>query len=234
MEKVQPLVWCFEVSACRAQFRDIKLGITNCDNKINIKNLRSQPLQKLYICQMSKKEIAIPEEIIANKIFLVRDKKVMLDSDLAELYQVETKRLNEQVKRNTGRFPEDFMFQLTKEEWADLKSQNATSSWGGRRNEPYVFTEHGVLMLSSVLNSERAIAVNIKIMRVYTKIKEMLLTHKDLLLKMEEIEKKLSSHNKNIELVFNYLDELIDKKNNEKPRKQIGYKADSPDGSGLE
>ncbi len=148
----------------------------------------------------------------------------MLDSDLAELYQVETRRLNEQIKRNAGRFPEDFMFRLTNEEWKNLKSQFATSSWGGRRKEPYAFTEHGVLMLSSVLNSERAIAVNIKIMRVYTKIKEMLFNNKDLLLRMEKIERKLSNQNKNIELVFNYLDELIDKKENQKPITKIGYK----------
>lgn len=171
---------------------------------------------------MSKKEVAIPEEMIANKIFLVREKKVMLDSDLAELYQVETKRLNEQVKRNVTRFPEDFMFQLTKDEWKDLKSQNATSSWGGRRSEPYVFTEHGVLMLSSILNSERAIAVNIKIMRVYTKIKEMLLTHKDLLLKMEKIERSIGKHDMQITQVFQLIKQLV--KQEESPRKKIGYK----------
>ena len=170
------------------------------------------------------KEVSIPDEIITSKIYLIRDQKVMLDSDLAELYGVETRRLNEQIKRNIARFPKDFMFRLTKEEWKNLKSQFATSSWGGRRKEPYVFTEHGVLMLSSVLNSERAIAVNIKIIRVYTKIKEMLLSNKDLLLKMEKIERKLSNQNKNIELVFNYLDELIEKKENTKPITKIGYK----------
>jgi len=174
---------------------------------------------------MSEKEISIPEEIIANKIFLVRDKKVMLDSSLAELYQVETKRLNEQVKRNSDRFPDDFMFQLTKEEWTDLKSQNATSSWGGRRSEPFVFTEHGVLMLSSVLNSERAIAVNIKIMRVYTRIKEMLLTSNDLLLRMEKLEINTSKHDMQISQVFDLIKQLV--KREEAPRTQIGYKADN-------
>ncbi len=159
-----------------------------------------------------KNELSIPDEIIANKIFLIRGKKVMFDSDLAELYQVETKRLNEQVKRNMSRFPDDFMFQLTKEEWANLKSQNATSKWGGRRSEPFVFTEYGVLMLSSVLNTDRAIAVNIRIIRVFTKIREMLTDNLSLKLEIEEIKKKLSNHSKNIELVFNYLDELIDKK----------------------
>ncbi len=170
------------------------------------------------------KEIIISDEIITSKIYLIRYQKIMLDNDLAELYQVETKRLNEQIKRNIKRFPEDFMFRLTKEEWTNLKSQNATSSWGGRRKEPYAFTEHGVLMLSSVLNSERAIAVNIKIMRVFVKIKEMLFSNKDLLLRMGKIEKKLSSQNKNIELVFSYLDELIEKKENPKSITKIGYK----------
>jgi len=169
-------------------------------------------------------EISIPDEIITSKIYLIRNQKVMLDSDLAELYLVETKRLNERVKRNIKRFPEDFMFRLTKEEWKNLKSQNATSSWGGRREAPYAFTEHGVLMLSGVLNSERAIAVNIKIMRVYTKIKEMFFSNKDLLLRMEKIERNLSNQNKNIELVFSYLDELVKKKENQKPITKIGYK----------
>jgi len=99
----------------------------------------------------------IPDEVLMNKIFLIRGKKVMIDEDLSELYGVETKRLNEQVKRNLSRFPDDFMFQLSKEEFTNLKSQIATTSWGGRRTPPYSFTEHGVLMLSSVLNSERAI-----------------------------------------------------------------------------
>lgn len=172
------------------------------------------------------KEISIPNEIITNKIYLIRNQKVMFNSNLAELYQVETKRLNEQVKRNIARFPKDFMFQLTKEEWLDLKSQFATSSWGGRRNLPFAFSEHGILMLSSVLNSERAIAVNIRIIRVFTKMREMLVDNLNLKLEIEEIKKKLSNQNKNIELVFGYLDELLDKKENQKPRTKIGYKKD--------
>jgi hypothetical protein len=170
------------------------------------------------------KEIIIPDQTITNKIYLIRRQKVMLDNDLAELYQVGTKRLNEQVKRNTNRFPKDFMFQLTIEEWKNLKSQNATSNWGGRRIPPYVFTEQGVAMLSSVLNSERAIAVNIKIIRIFTKMREMLADDINIKLEIEEIKKKLSNQNKNIELVFNYLDELIEKKENSKPRTKIGYK----------
>ena len=174
---------------------------------------------------MSEKLI-IPDEVVISKIYYIRDQKVMLDSDLAELYEVETRVLNQQVKRNLDRFPEDFMFQLTTIEWETLKSQNATSSWGGRRKLPYVFTEHGVLMLSSALNSKKAIAVNIQIMRIFTKLREMLTDNLSLKLDIEEIKKKLSNHSKNIELVFNYLDELIEKKDNEKPRTQIGYKKD--------
>ncbi|MDR9374501.1 MAG: ORF6N domain-containing protein [Schleiferiaceae bacterium] len=171
---------------------------------------------------MGKEEIGIPEETLMQKIYLVNGIKVMLDSDLAKLYQVETKRLNEQVKRNHGRFPEDFMFQLTSEQWESLKSQNATSSWGGRRTLPNVFTEQGVSMLSSVLNSEVAIKVNIQIIRVFTKMREMLLTHKDLLLEMEEIRKKVSGQDEKIELIFSYLRQFI--KEQEEPRKRIGYK----------
>ena len=114
----------------------------------------------------------------------------MLDEDLAELYGVETRRLNEQVKRNIARFPEDFMFQLTNEEYENLKSQIATSNWGGRRKLPYAFTEQGVAMLSGVLNSERAIIVNIQIMRVFTRIRELLETHKEILKKLEQLERK--------------------------------------------
>ena len=171
------------------------------------------------------KDITIPDETISSKIYLIREQKVMVDSDLAELYGVETKYLKRQVKRNTNRFPEDFMFELTKEEFANWRSQFVTSNSSnkmGLRYAPYVFTEQGVAMLSSVLNSPKAIAVNIKIIRVFTKIREMLFNNKDLLLRMEKIERKLSSQNKNIEIVFQYLDELIEKK--EKPVTKIGYK----------
>ncbi|MGD1961867.1 MAG: ORF6N domain-containing protein [Fulvivirga sp.] len=171
---------------------------------------------------MNKDKTLVPDEVVMNKIYLIRDEKVMLDSDLAELYQVETRRLNEQVKRNQERFPEDFMFQLTQAEWSNLKSQNATSSWGGRRKLPYVFTEHGVLMLSSVLNSGRAIKVNVQIMRIYTKLRKMLVTHKDLLLKMNEVEAKLNNHDHSIRQIFAYLKELIQEK--DEPRERIGFK----------
>ena len=174
-------------------------------------------------------KIMLPDEIIINKIYLIRNHKVMLDKDLAELYGVETRRLNEQVKRNILRFPVNFMFQLTEAEFENLKSQIATSSWGGRRKLPYVFTEHGVLMLSSILNSEKAIKVNIQIMRIFTKVREMLTDNMSLKLDVEEIKKKLTNRDKNIELVFNYLDELMEKQANPEPRKQIGYKRQDED-----
>jgi len=173
---------------------------------------------------MSKNKIVLPEEVVLNKIYLIRDQKVMLDNDLALLYQVETKRLNEQVKRNTNRFPLDFMFQLTNNEFDNLKSQIATSSWGGSRKLPFAFTEHGVLMLSSVLNSKRAIEVNIQIMRIFTKVRQILTDNLSFKLEIEEIKKKLNNYDKNIELVFSYLDELMEKHDNPSPRKQIGYK----------
>lgn len=169
-------------------------------------------------------EIAIPDEIISGKIYLIRGQKVMLDNDLAELYTVETKQLKRQVRRNMERFPEDFMFELTQQEFEILRSQFGTSNWGGTRYMPMAFTEQGVAMLSSVLNSPTAIRVSIQIIRVFTKIREMLTDSLSVKLEIEEIKKKLTNHGKNIELVFNYLDELIDKKENTEPRKKIGYK----------
>ena len=169
-------------------------------------------------------QIAIPDEIITSKIYLIREKKVMLDKDLADLYNVTTGVLNQAVKRNIARFPDDFMLQVTKEEFDNLISQFGTSSWGGRRKLPYAFTEQGVAMLSGVLHSERAITVNIQIMRVFTKVREILTDNLSVRLEIEEIKKQLVNHDKNIELVFSYLDELIEKHDNPKPRKSIGFK----------
>src|SRR5450759_2921294 len=136
-------------------------------------------------------KLAIPDEIITNKIYLVRDKRVMLDEDLAELYGVTTGNLNKAVSRNIARFPEDFMFQLTKEEFDNLFFQTGTSSWGGRRKPPYAFTEQGVAMLSGILHSERAITVNIQIMRVFTKVREILMDNLSIRLEIEQIKKTL-------------------------------------------
>lgn len=177
-----------------------------------------------------KEEISIiPDEIISNKTYLIRNQKVMIDRDLAELYQVETKVLKQSVKRNSNRFPEDFMFELSKNEFENWRSQFVTPNADkmGLRYAPMAFTELGVAMLSSVLNSERAIAVNIKIIRIFTKMRELLQDNLSVRLEIEEIKKKLSNHSKNIELVFNYLDELIDKKQQPTPRPTIGYKKKS-------
>lgn len=167
---------------------------------------------------------SIREETLLNRIYIIRGQKVMLDRDLAALYQVETKRLNEQVRRNPGRFPVDFMFQLTEKEFENLKSQNATSSWGGNRKLPFVFTEQGVAMLSSVLNSERAIHVNIQIMRLFTKIRQSMIDNTELRLAIEEVRKRTDNNTKNIELVFKYFDEMLEKNEKQKERVRIGYK----------
>lgn len=172
-----------------------------------------------------KTTVLIPDERIVDKIYLIREQKVMLDRDLAELYGVETKVLKQQVKRNLDRFPSDFMFELTENEFSILRSQFVTSSWGGTRYLPMVFTEQGVAMLSSVLNSKKAINVNIQIMRIFTRIRQMLTDNLSIKIEIEEIKKKLQNQDKNIELVFSYLDELITKQQNPTPRKRIGYKA---------
>ena len=168
--------------------------------------------------------LIISEETISDKIYFIRNQKVMLDRDLAMLYGIETRVLKQAVKRNISRFPDDFMFELSQIEFDNLKSQIVTSSWGGTRKLPSVFTEHGVLMLSSVLNSDKAIQTNIQIMRIFTKVRQMLLDTTDLKIDIMQIQKKLENHDKNIELVFSYLDELTDKNENEKPRTKIGYK----------
>jgi len=148
----------------------------------------------------------------------------MLDRDLAELYGLDTKVLKQQVRRNLDRFPDDFMFELNENEFSILRSQIVTSSWGGIRYLPMVFTEHGVLMLSSVLNSKKAIAVNIQIMRIFTRIRQMLTDTLGLKLEIEEIKKKVQNQDKNIELVFSYLDELIPRQEEQTERKRIGFK----------
>jgi hypothetical protein len=138
----------------------------------------------------NKSDSLLPIESIQSKIFVIRGKKVLIDRHLAELYAVSTRDLNKAVKRNIKRFPSDFMFQLNKTELHNLMFQFGTSSWGGTRKLPYVFTEQGIAMLSGILNSDRAILVNIQIMRVFTKLREMLSTHEELKKKFEEWEKK--------------------------------------------
>lgn len=167
----------------------------------------------------------ISDELVMNKIYLMRGQKVMLDRDLAELYGVTTGNLNLAVKRNKKRFPADFMFQLTKEELEGLILQIAISKntrRGGIRKLPYAFTEQGVSMLSGILNSDTAIRVHIQIIRVFARMRKMLITHKDILLQLEKIEKKLAGHDEDITLIFQYLKQLLSPP--QPSRRKIGFK----------
>ena len=218
--------------------------MTKLNKKLNKK--RHPNRQGLVKTQL----IVIPSERVISKIFLIRGKKVMTDKDLAELYGVETKSLNRAVKRNLERFPADFMFQLNKQEadiWQSqiemsntnnlryqigtsssksqsviLKSQIVTSSWGGRRYSPMVFTEEGVAMLSSVLNSKRAIQTNIQIMRTFTKLREMLVTNKELREKIEKLERKNEKNDYNFKIIFQAIQSLL--KEEKKPKNPIGFR----------
>ncbi|OGC06531.1 DNA-binding protein [candidate division WOR-1 bacterium RIFOXYD2_FULL_36_8] len=178
----------------------------------------------------------IPVERIENKIYLIRNQKVIFDFDLAEFYEVPTKRLNEQVKRNLDRFPDDFMFQLTEDECAvllssafvvsdkerdKLRSQFATSKKGGRRYLPYAFTEQGIAMLSSVLKSKRAVQMNIFIMRAFVKLREVLATHKDLVQKFKKLEMRIGKHDREIIIIFDAIRKLMAP--SEKPKTKIGF-----------
>lgn len=181
---------------------------------------------------MSKEVLpAVSEELVMSRIHTVRGHRVMLDSDLAELYQVETRVLNQAVRRNPTRFPADFMFALSPEEWEILTSQNVISSWGGRRKLPLVFTEQGVAMLSSVLNSEAAIAVNIQVIRVFTKMRELLANHKDVLLALEKLRGTVSHNSRDIKVIFKLLKRMQEEEHNRslldkvsKQRRSIGFK----------
>lgn len=167
---------------------------------------------------MPKTETLIPSETIAQKIFIIRGHKVMLDFNLALLYGVETKQLKRQVTRNIERFPDDFMFQLNKEELESLRCQFGTSSWGGRRYSPYVFTEQGVAMLSSVLNSKRAIEVNIAIMRTFTRLREMMMYYVEIKRKIEKMEK---SYNEQFKQIFDIIKRMLIRE--EKPKPPMGF-----------
>jgi phage regulator Rha-like protein len=151
---------------------------------------------------MPKPQPVIPVERVASRIYLIRGEKVMLDFDLAELYGVPTKVLNQAVRRNKDRFPEDFMFQLKDQEFANLRSQIVTSSWGGRRRPPYVFTEQGVAMLATVLRSEKAIQINIAIIRTFVKIRQILASNRDLARKVQE-------HDRQIAMLFDTVEKLL-------------------------
>jgi hypothetical protein len=163
----------------------------------------------------------ISVESIHKKIHFIRQQKVMLDRDLADLYLVETSNLNKAVKRNLDRFPSDFMFQLTHEEFKNLIFHSGTSSWGGTRKLPYAFTEQGVAMLSGVLRSKRAVQVNIAIMRAFVSLRELLMSHKDLARKLQELERKTESHDKQIKEVFDAIRRLMMPP--EKPKYKVGF-----------
>ena len=177
------------------------------------------------------KQITVPDEVIMNKIYMIRKQKVMLDRDLAELYGVETKRLKEAVRRNSTRFPDDFMFEMTSEELEIWRNENTLSKEDkmGLRYAPFCFTEQGVTMLSCVLNSETAIEVNIKIIRIFSKIREIISTNSEILLKLEQMENKLlknqetvNQHDEDITVIFKYLKQLLNPTNPE--REAIGFK----------
>ena len=171
---------------------------------------------------------AMVVEMIENKIYLIRGQKVMLDSDLAALYEVETRTLIQAVKRNISRFPSDFMFQLNFQDVAALRSQIVTLKKGRgehRKYAPYVFTENGVAMLSSVLNSERAVQVNIAIMRVFVKLREMIATNKELAHKLGLLERKIEKHDEEIKAIFNAIRQLMTPQ--EKPRRKIGFQREN-------
>lgn len=176
---------------------------------------------------MAKKELQalVIEQKILNRIHVVRGEKVMLDRDLAELYGVETRVLKQAVKRNKERFPKDFMFEMTSKEIEGMVSQNVIPSksyFGGAK--PFCFTEQGVTMLSCILNSKTAIEVNIRIIRVFTKLREYALTHKEILLQLSKLEKEVKGNSQDIENIFTVLKELIEKQAAPSPRNKIGYK----------
>jgi ORF6N domain len=173
------------------------------------------------------KVLSITETAIESKIYLIRGQKVMMDSDLAEMYGVETRVLKQAVKRNMDKFPEDFMFEMDDKELSNWRSQFVTSNSlkMGLRYKPFCFTEHGVLMLSSVLRSKQANEVNIRIMRVYSKMKELLMLNKDILLKLEKLESSSDRHDKDIKVIFSYIKKLIEQPVKEKTSR-IGFKKD--------
>jgi phage regulator Rha-like protein len=183
----------------------------------------------------------VPVEVVERKIYLIRGSKVMLDSDLAELYEVPTKVLNQAVRRNLDRFPADFMFQLNGEELENLRSHSATSnteepqdlrsqfvtssaSRGGRRYSPYAFTEHGVAMLSSVLTSKRAVALNILIIRAFVRLREYLATHQDLARKLEDVERTQQEQGAHIQQIYDYIQRLVEPAP-DTSRRRIGFQA---------
>jgi hypothetical protein len=194
------------------------LEVTICDLQFFVDTF------KIKIVRHMAKSITLPDEVIINKIYLIRGQKVMVDRDLAELYRVDTKVLKQAVRRNRERFPKDFMFEMTKREFESWRADNIRSAEDkqGLRYAPFCFTEQGVTMLSCILNSATAIEVNIKVIRIFTKLREMVLTHKDILLKIKKIENEAAQHDAEIKLIFEYLTELLNPKT--EPMRKIGFR----------
>ena len=192
----------------------------------------------IYLTAMRKTHTTtalIPAERIERRIYLLRGQKVMISSDLAILYDVATKKLNQAVKRNPERFPPDFMFQLTPDEAKNLKSQSVTSSWGGaRRTTPYAFTEQGVVMLSAVLRSPTAVAVSIEIMRVFSRLRHILASNKNIRLKLEELERKLTDHDHQLGAIFDAIRELMDDDESEARKPRIGFATEAQATAGTQ
>ena len=168
--------------------------------------------------------ITLPEEVVIRKIYWIRENKVMMDFDLANLYGVSTKALKQAIRRNRKRFPNDFLFELTPSEFQILRSQTVTSSWGGLRYLLFAFTEQGVAMLSGILNSDRAIQVNIAIMRAFVQIRRFFESNKELAKKIEELQKAVSGHDEKIELIFSAIKQLMAEKENPVKRNPVGFK----------
>ena len=178
---------------------------------------------------MQKTKTVVSTERIEKSIFMMRGLKVMLDNDLAELYGIKTKVLKQAVRRNIDRFPSDFMFVLSKQEFANLRSQIVTSNaamWGGPRYRPMAFTEQGVAMLSSVLRSRRAVEVNIEIMRAFVRLREVLATHKELAIKLDDLERRIKDHDEQIQAIFEAIRQLMTPP--QKPGKRIGFEVKEP------
>ena len=173
---------------------------------------------------MTAAKAALAPQALAGRILIVRGQRVMLDSDLAELYEVETRRLNEQVKRNASRFPADFMFQLTKDEFDNLKSQFATSSWGGRRKLPLVFTEHGAIMAAAVLNSDRAVEMSVYVVRAFVQLRDLLSSHKALAQKLDQLERRVAHHDNSLAEIIDAIRALMAQPQSVK--RPIGFTAD--------
>lgn len=178
----------------------------------------------LFYLMIMAKNKTLPDEAIAGKIYMIRGQKVMIDRDLATLYGVETRALKQAVRRNAERFPVDFMFGMTDKELKRWSKENITSQSDlmGLRHAPFCFTEQGVTMLSCVLNSKKAIEVNIRIIRIFTRMREMVLTHKDILLKLEKLEKHVMQHDDDVKVIFDYIKELLEPETG--PMRKIGFK----------